>query len=65
MNVLFNLDTDGKLTTQLYDKRDGFIFSIVDIPYLCSNTPTSPAYGVNILQFIYDMQEPARHTIES
>jgi hypothetical protein len=37
---------------QLYDKRDDFNFSIVNFPYLCSNIPASPAYGVYISQLI-------------
>ena len=46
------MDYDGKLTTQLYDKRDDFNFSIVNFPYLCSNIPLSPAYGVYVSQLI-------------
>jgi hypothetical protein len=46
LDVLLKLDTNGKITTQLYDKRDDFNFSIVNFPYLCSNTLASPAYGV-------------------
>jgi hypothetical protein len=50
--VLLKLDTNGKITTQLYDKRDDFNFSIVNFPYLCSNIPVSHAYGVYISQLI-------------
>ena len=39
-------DEDGKLFTWLYDKRDDFDFPIVNFPYLSSNIPESPAYGV-------------------
>jgi hypothetical protein len=46
------LDTNGNLTTQLYDKRDDFNFSIVNFPYPCSNIPAAPAYGVYISQLI-------------
>ena len=46
LDVLLNIDADGKLTTQLYDKRDDFSFTIVNFPYICSNIPLSPAYGV-------------------
>jgi hypothetical protein len=46
------LDTNGKVTTQLYDKRDDFNFSIVNFPYLCGNISASPAYGVYISQLI-------------
>ena len=33
-------------------KRDDFNFSIVNFPYLCSNIPTSPAYGVYLSQLV-------------
>jgi hypothetical protein len=48
------LDTNSKLTIQVYDKRNDFIFSIVNFPYLhiCNNIPSSPAYDVYILQLI-------------
>ena len=39
-------DEDGKLVTRLSDKRDDFDFPIVHFPYLSSNIPESPAYGV-------------------
>ena len=52
LDILLKIDTDGKLRTQLYDKRDDFDFSIVNFPYLCSNIPVSPAYGVYISQLI-------------
>ena len=43
LDVLLNIDSGGKLTTQLYDKRDDFNFAIVNFPYTCSNIPLSPA----------------------
>jgi hypothetical protein len=52
LDVLLNIDAGGKLTNQLYDKRDGFNFAIVNFPYTCSNIPLSPAYGVYISQLI-------------
>jgi hypothetical protein len=52
LDVLLNIDADGKLTTQLYDKRDDFNFAIVNFPYTCSNIPLSPVYGVYISQLI-------------
>jgi hypothetical protein len=52
LDVLLKLDTNGKITTQLYNKRDDFNFSIVNFPYLCSNIPASPAYSVYISQLI-------------
>jgi hypothetical protein len=52
LDVLLNIDADGKLTTKLYDKRDDFNFTIVNFPYICSNTLLSPAYGVYISKLI-------------
>ena len=45
-------DENGKLSIRIYDKRDDFDFQIVNFPYLCSNIPCSPAYGVFISQLI-------------
>ena len=52
LDVLLNIDVGGKLTTQLYDKRDDFDFAIVNFPYTCSNIPLSPVYGVYLSQLI-------------
>ena len=52
LDILLNIDINGKLTTQLYNKRDDFSFSIVNFPYLFSNIPSSPAYGVYVSQLI-------------
>ena len=38
--------------TKLYDKRDDLNFPIVNFPYICSNIPAAPAYGVYISQLI-------------
>ena len=43
---LLNIDFNGSLATSLYVKRDYFDFAIVNFPFLCSNIPLSPAYGV-------------------
>jgi hypothetical protein len=45
LDALLNMHAVGKLTTQLYDKRDNF--------NKCSNIPLSPAYGVYISQLIW------------
>jgi hypothetical protein len=50
--ILLKFDTNGKLTTQLYDKRDDFNISIVIFSYLLSNIPILPAHGVYISQLI-------------
>ena len=49
LDALLKLNTNGKITTQLYDKRNDFNFSIANFPNLCSNIPASPAYGVHTL----------------
>jgi hypothetical protein len=46
------IDSEGRLRTKLYDKRDDFNFPIVNFPFICSNIPTAPAYGVYISQLI-------------
>lgn len=51
-DILLTIDTDRKLTTRLYDKRDVVGFSIVNFPYLSSNIPQSPVYGIYISQII-------------
>jgi hypothetical protein len=52
LDVLLKLDTNSKITTQHYDKRDDFNFSIINFPYVCSNIPASPVYCVYISQLI-------------
>ena len=46
------MTTDGRLNTKIYDKRDDFNFPIVNFPFLCSNIPAAPAYGVYVSQLI-------------
>ena len=44
-----------KLPTKLFDKRDDFNFPIVNFPFLSSNIPSAPAYGIYVSQLIrYD-----------
>ena len=38
--------------TGLYDKRDDFTFPIVNFPFISSDIPASPAYGVYISQIV-------------
>ena len=51
LDIRLELDNE-KLYTKLYDKRDDFNFTIVNFPFLDSNIPASPAYGVYISQLI-------------
>ena len=46
LDLLLSIQSDGQLRTSLYDKRDYFNFHITDFPFLSSNIPSSPAYGV-------------------
>ena len=52
LDLHLSINNTGRLYTKLYDKRDDFNFQIVNFPFLCSNIPTSPAYGVYISQLI-------------
>ena len=44
---------NGKCATRLYDKRDDFNFPVVNFPFLSSNIPSAPAYGVYVSQLIH------------
>jgi hypothetical protein len=46
------IDSEGRLRTKIYDKRDDLNFSIVNFPIICSNIPAAPAYGVYISRMI-------------
>ena len=50
--MTLSIDRDDQLRTSLYDKRDDFNFHITKFPFLCSNIPSSPAFGVFISQLI-------------
>ena len=52
LDLTFIIDSGGKLSTRLYDKRDDFDFHVVGFPYLSSNIPSGPSYGVYISQLI-------------
>ena len=46
------IDSEVRLRTKRYDKRDDFNFPIVIFPFICSNIPAAPAYGVYISALI-------------
>ena len=52
LDLLLSIGRDGQLHTSIYDKRDDFKFHITNFPFLSSNIPSSPAYGVFISQLI-------------
>ena len=47
-----HIDALPYMTNVIYDKRDDFDFHIVNFPFLSSNIPSGPSYGVYILQLI-------------
>ena len=49
LDLHLEIDSEGRLRTKPYDKRDDFLnFPIVNFPFICSNNPGAPAYGVYI-----------------
>ena len=52
LDLLLSIGRDGQLHTSIYDKRDDFNFHITNFPFLSSNIPSSPDYGVFISQLI-------------
>ena len=45
-------DRSNNITTKLYEKRDAFGFHIVNFPFMSSNIPSAPDYGVYASQLI-------------
>ena len=52
LDLQLEIDSEGRLRTELCDKRDDFNFLIVNFTFICSNIPAAPAYGINISQLI-------------
>ena len=52
LDLLLSIGRGGQLHTSIYDKRDDFNFHITNFPFLSSNIPSSPAYGVFISQLV-------------
>ena len=52
LDLYLEIDKNRNLCARLYDKCDDFDFPIVNFPFLDSNIPASPAYGVFISQLI-------------
>jgi hypothetical protein len=53
LDLPLEVDSEGRLRTKLYDKRDDFNFPIVNFPFICSYIPAAPAKGVYISQLIF------------
>ena len=52
LDLLFIRDKSNNITTKLHGKRDAFGFHIVNFPFMSSNIPSAPAYGVYASQLI-------------
>ena len=52
LDLHLEIDNEVRLRTELYNKRYVFNFPIVNFPFICSNIPAAPAYGVYISQLI-------------
>ena len=52
VDLTFIIESNTRLYTKLYDKRDDFNFHIVNFPFLSSNIPSSSSNGVYISQLI-------------
>ena len=53
LELLFIRDNSNNITTKLNDKRGTFDFHIVNFPFMSSNIPSAPAYGVYAFQLIH------------
>ena len=52
LDLHLEIDSEGRLRTKPYNKRDDFKFPIVNFPFICSNIPAALAYGIYISQMI-------------
>ena len=52
LDLTFIIDSGGRFSTRLYDRCDDFDFHIVNFPFLSSNIPSGPSYGVYISQLM-------------
>ena len=52
LDLHLEIDSEVRLRTKLYDKKDDFNFPIVTFHFICINIPAAPAYGVYISQLI-------------
>ena len=52
LDLTFIIGNNNRLYTKLYAKGGDFNFHIVNFPFLSSNIPSGPSYGVCISQLI-------------
>ena len=65
LDLTFTIDSGGKLSIGLYDRRDDFDFHIINFPFISSNIPSDPSHGAYILQLIrYDFRYPHKCLVD-
>ena len=52
LDLTFIIGNNKRLYTKMYDKCDDFNFHIVNFPFLSSNVPFGPSYGVYISRLV-------------
>ena len=52
LDLLFTRDENNNITTKLHGKRDALGFHLVNLPFMSSNIPSAPAYGVYASQLV-------------
>ena len=52
LDLFFTRDENNNIATKLYDKRDAFGCHTVNFPFISSNIPLAPVYGVYASQII-------------
>jgi hypothetical protein len=52
LDLHIEIDSEGRLRTNLRKRRLFFNFPIVNFPFICSNIPAAPEYGVYLSQLI-------------
>jgi hypothetical protein len=57
LDLHLEFDSEEQIKTKLYNKRDDFNFPIVNFPFICSNSPAAPVYGVKLYLSV-DMTSP-------
>ena len=56
LDLTFIIGNNNRLCMKLYGKRDDFNFHTVNFPFLSSDIPTGPLYGVTF-RSLSDMQD--------
>ena len=52
LDIHLEIDSQWRLRTKVYDKRDDLDFPIVNFSFICSSIPAATAHGVHISQLI-------------